>query len=203
MADPAGDKKEFSHNWGMDVLKTPPLIAPVRQFTYPQQVAGEEDAMARGALQLMIHPVKGATFLATCALGFTDPAMPTGVFTCPDPDEICAVAGGYAYIIDATQPEHSNHIALKPVVEVQVLIAQELLLFVGFHAIVAWGRSGLAWESARLSWEGVRITGIDGSVLRGMGWNLMTNQEAAFSLDLLTGQHQGGGFTPLVQTNKS
>jgi hypothetical protein len=186
----------FSHNWRVDVLKSNPLIAPARQFTYPRQIAGEEDALARGALQLMVHPANGATFLATCALGFTDPAMPTGVFACPNSDELCAAAGGYAYVIDTTQPEHSTHIALKPVVEVRVLIPQQLLLFVGFHSIAAWGQSGLAWESARLSWEGVRITSIEDTVLHGIGWNLMTDREVAFSLDLKTGRHQGGGFTP-------
>jgi hypothetical protein len=203
MAGATGEKQEFSHNWSADVLKSPPLIAPARQFTYPRQIAGEEDAMARGALQLMVRPANGGTFLATCALGFTNPAMPTGVFACPDPDEMCAVAGGYAYVIDTAQPENSTHIALKPVVEVRVLIAHELLLFVGFHAIVAWGLSGLAWESARLSWEGIRITGIDENVLHGMGWNLMTDKEVAFTLDLLTGQHQGGGFTLPEQANKN
>jgi hypothetical protein len=192
----AGDAQEFSQNWSVEVLKTPPLIAPARQFVYPQQIAGEEDALARGALQLLVRPVTGGTFLATCALGFTDPAMPTGVFPCPNPNEICAVAGGYAYVIDTAQPERCTHIVLKPVVEVRPLMAQELLLFVGFHSMMAWGRSGLAWESARLSWEGIQIAGIDGDVLHGTGWNLMTDQEVAFSLDLLTGRHQGGGFTP-------
>jgi hypothetical protein len=196
MVDAAGDTQEFSRNWSVEVLKTPPLIAPARQFIYPQQIAGEEDALARGALQLMVRPASGGMFLATCALGFTDPAMPTGIFACPNPGEMCAVAGGYAYVIDTAQPEHCTHIALKPVVEVRPLTAQELLLFVGFHSIVAWGQSGLAWESARLSWEGVRITNIDGDVLHGTGWNLMTDREVAFSLDLLTGHHQGGGFTP-------
>jgi hypothetical protein len=192
----AGDAQEFSQNWSVEVLKTPPLIAPARQFIYPQQIAGEEDALARGALQLMVRPASGGTFLATCALGFTDPAMPTGVFTCPNPNEICAVAGGYAYVIDTAEPERCTHIPLKPVVEVRQLVAQELLLFVGFHSMMAWGRNGLVWESARLSWEGIRITSIDGDVLHGFGWNLMTDKEVAFSLNLLTGQHQGGGFTP-------
>jgi hypothetical protein len=196
MVHAAGDAQEFSQNWSVEVLKTPPLIAPARQFIYPQQIAGEEDALARGALQLLVRPASGGTFLATCALGFTDPAMPTGVFTCPNPNEICAVAGGYAYVIDTAQPERRTHIALKPVIEVRPLMAQELLLFVGFHSMMAWGRNGLAWESARLSWEGIQITGIDGDILHGTGWNLMTDQEVAFSLDLLTGRHQGGGFTP-------
>jgi hypothetical protein len=185
---------EFSQNWKVEILKTPPLIAPARQFTYPQQIAGEEDALARGALQLMVHPASVGTFLATCALGFTDPAMPTGVFACPNANEMCAVAGGYAYVIDTAQPTRCTHIALKPVVDVRILLAQRLLLFVGFHSMVAWGDDGLAWESARLSWEGVRITSIDGDVLNGIGWNLMTDREVAFSVDLLTGQHQGGGF---------
>jgi hypothetical protein len=184
----------FPRNWSVEILKTPPLIAPARQFTYPQQIAGEEDALARGALQIMVHPASGGKFLATCALGFTDPTMPTGVFACPDAVQMCAVAGGYAYVIDTAQPEHSTHIAMKPVVEVRPLVAQGLLLFVGFHSMMAWGRNGLAWESARLSWEGVRIASIDGHTLHGTGWNLLTDQEIAFSVDLLTGQHQGGGF---------
>ncbi len=190
MADSTKGAQEFSRNWSVEILRSPPLIAPARQFIYPKQIAGEEDALARGALQLMVRPASGGTFLATCALGFTDPAMPTGVFACPNAVQMCTVAGGYAYVIDTEQPEHSTHITLKPVVEVRPLVAQGLLLFVGFHSIVAWGRDGLAWESARLSWEGVRIVRIDGDVLHGMGWNLLTDQEVAFSLDLLTGQHQ-------------
>jgi hypothetical protein len=194
---------EFLHEWSAEILKTPPLIAPARQFIYPRQIAGEEDALARGALQLMVQPARGGTFLATCALGFTDPAMPSGVFTCPNAREMCAVAGGYAYIIDTEQPERCTQIALRPVVEVRPLAAQGLLLFVGFHSMLAWGPNGLAWESARLSWEGLRINGIEGDLLHGFGWNLLTDREVAFSLDLHTGQHQGGGFTPPSQEKKS
>ncbi len=203
MVDTTRDAQEFPRNWTAEILKTPPLIAPARQFTYPTQIAGEEDALARGALQLMVRPASGGTFLATCALGFTDPTMPTGVFPCPNPDEMCAVAGGYAYVIDTAQPDHCTHISLKPVVDVRLLVAQKLLLFVGFHSMMAWGQNGLAWESARLSWEGLRITSVDGEMLHGFGWNLVTDREVAFSLNLLTGQHQGGGFTPPQQEKKN
>ena len=203
ISDSAKDAQEFPHNWSVEILKAPPLIAPARQFIYPQQIAGEEDALARGALQLMVRPASGGTFLATCALGFTDPAMPTGVFACPNAVQMSAVAGGYAYIIDTTQPVLCTHIALKPVVEVRPLVPQGLLLFIGFHSMVAWGRNGLAWESARLSWEGVRIVSVDGDVLHGMGWNLLTDREVAFSLDLLTGKHQGGGFAQPPGSQKS
>jgi hypothetical protein len=189
----------FAHEWRAEILAGAPLIAPARQFTYPRQVAGEEDAMARGALQVLVHPAAGGTFLATCALGFRDVSMPSGVFACPNPSELCAVAGGYAYLIDTASPEHSTHIQLKPVVEVLVLVDHGLLVFVGFHAVVAWGGEGLAWQTARLSWEGIRITGVqedEGGVarLRGFGWNMMTDKEVEFAVDLRTGAHAGGGF---------
>jgi hypothetical protein len=199
MSEPIQDMQEFPHDWSVQVLKTPPLIAPARQFVYPRQIAGEEDALARGALQLLVQPKNGGIFLATCALGFTNPAMPTRVFACPNPQEMCAVAGGYAYIIDTERPEHSTHIAMKPVVEVRALVAQNLLLFVGFHSLQTWGMDGLAWESARLSWEGIQITSIEGDMLHGTGWNLLTDRETAFSVDLLTGKHHGGGFTPPLE----
>ena len=107
---------------------------------------------------------------------------------------LCAVAGGYAYVIDTAAPERSTHIPLKPVAEVVMLVEQGLLVFVGFHAIVAWGREGLAWQTARLSWEGIRVTGVEGGELPGFGWNLMTDKEVEFSVDLRTGAHTGGGF---------
>ncbi len=193
----------FTRNWSAEVLKKLPLIAPVHRYTYPMQVPGEEQALARGAFRLLVNPSGGGMFLATCALGFTDPAMPTGLFNCPNPDEMCAVAGGYAYVVNTTHPRDCTHISLKPVVEVRVLLPQRLLLFIGFHSLVAWGVNGLAWESARLSWEGLRITEIEGNTLRGFGWNLMTDKEVEFTLDLLTGQHQGGGFVQPAGSQKS
>lgn len=183
----------FPHTWSAEILKAPPMIAPARQFTYPRQIAGEEDALARGALLLMIRPETGGSFLATCALGFTDPSMPTGLYASPNPRELCAVAGGYAYIIDTHQPEDSTHIPLKPAVQVLPVPSHDLLVFIGFHTIYAWGESGEAWKTERLSGEGIRITGIEGDTLHGTGWNMFTDRDVPFTVDLRNGRHQGGG----------
>jgi hypothetical protein len=185
----------FPQTWTADILHTPPLIAPARQFTYPQQIAGEEDTLARGALQVLVRPTTGGQFLATCALGFTDPTMPTGIHRCPNPDHLCAVAGGYAYIIDTLHPERSTHVPLKPVVSIHSAPANQLLLFVGFHTILAWGLDGEAWHTQRLSWEGISITAIEPNTLHGLGWNMLTDKEATFTVDLRTGDHQGGGVS--------
>ena len=172
------------------------MIAPARQFVYPRQVAGEEDTLARGALLLRIRPAAGGEFLATCARGFADPGMPTGIFSCPNPSELCAVAGGYAYIIHTAAPEKSTHIPLRPVIELRPLSDRGLLIFVGFQSIAAWGSDGLQWQSARLSWEGIRLTVIEGHQLHGFGWDMQTDKEVEFVLDLRTGKHTGGPFPP-------
>jgi hypothetical protein len=182
----------FPQDWRAGILDRPPLIAPARSFIYPRDVAGEADALARGALLLMVHPASGGDFLATCARGFADPRMPSGLFSCPDPRHMCAVAGGYAYVVDTAAPETCIQIPLRPVLEIRALFDAALLIFVGFQSIVAWGREGLAWQTARLSYEGVRLTSADHAQLHGLGWDMQTDKEVEFTVDLRTGAHTGG-----------
>ncbi len=174
----------FPRTWHARILPARPLILPRRTFVYPQYA----EEVERGALELLIEPGAGAeTFLATCALGFRDPAAPTGVWACPRPNEICAVAGGYAYLIDTGAPERFTMLPFRPVLEVHLAVDAKLLLFVGHHAILAWGADGLAWESAKLSDEGVTVTSIDGGILRGTGWKMATDREHPFAVDLKSG----------------
>jgi hypothetical protein len=175
----------FPHNWQARILPARPLILPRRSFVYPQQA----EEVERGALEILIEPgASGAdAFLATCALGFRDAAAPSGVWSCPRAEELCAVAGGYAYLIDTSAPERFTMLPFRPVLEVRVAANEKLLLFVGHHAILAWGTGGLAWTSAKLSDEGVTVTSIEGGILRGTGWEMVTDHEHPFALDLKTG----------------
>jgi len=184
----------FPHTWTASILTAPPLIAPARQFIYPQRVPGEDDALARGAMLLNVKPASGGTFLATCALGFRDPSLPTGIFSCPRADDLFAVAGGYAYLIDTLAPESCLHIPLRPVTQVLLAPDAGLILLAGFHTVAALDANGLRWETARLSWEGVTLTEVHDAKLHGKGWNMHTNREVTFTVDLATGTHEGGGF---------
>ena len=185
---------EFQSSWRAEILAEAPLIAPARQYVWPMRIAGEEDALARGALRLMVRPKSGGQYLVTCALGFRDPSMPTGIFACPNAEEICAVAGGYGYVAGAETPEKCTLLTMKPVVAVHAAVEAGLLLFVGFQSILAWGHEGLAWETGRLTWDGVRVTSVEGFEVRGFGWDLRGDVEVEFSVDLRTGIHTGGGF---------
>lgn len=183
----------FAHRWQAEILAARPLILPPRHFVYPQ----EAEEVERGALEVLVRPQVGPDvgpdaseaqpFLATCALGFRDPAVPTGLWSTPNPEELCAVAGGYAYLIDTSSPERFTMIAYRPVLEIRPIVEENLLLFVGHHSILVWGSDGKAWESAKLSDEGVTITETTGGILRGTGWEMKTDREKPFSLDLRTG----------------
>jgi hypothetical protein len=186
----------WAHGWSVEVLDRPPLIAPARQFTYPFAIAGEEDAMARGALHLMVRPgVRQPVFLATCALGFRDPSVPTGVWACPNPEEMCALAGGYAYLIRPGEPGRCVLLDMKPVTGVMSVPGSDVLLFAGFQTILAWGVGGVRWTTGRLSWDGVRMERVVDGMLFGFGWDMMADREVGFEVDLATGVHVGGGYS--------
>ena len=205
MPDPSTDQSPspilhltFPCDWKAEILPIRPLILPQRRFVYPREV----EEVERGALEVLVRPASERpeqparkdpppardSFLATCALGFRDPAVPTGLWSCPRPEEICAVAGGYAYIIDTAAPERFTMLPYRPVLHVRPAPAPGLLLFVGNRSILAWGARGQAWESRKLSDEGLTITAIDDRTLHGRGWSMITDQETPFALDLDTGQ---------------
>jgi len=182
----------FPHSWEAEILTQRPIILPSHCYTYPR--AAEE--VERGALEVMVKPAGDAgKFLATFALGFADPAVPTGVWSCPAADELCAVAGGYAYVVNTLEPARFKHIAFRPVLEVRVLPEQKLLLFAGHHALLAWGEQGEKWQTPRLSAEGVRIVEVRGNELHGFGWDLITDHEVPFIVNLKTGDLRTGQRT--------
>ena len=189
----------FRHAWQAQILLARPLILPQRNFVYPR----DAEEVERRALEVLVWPANppaeessesspsAQEFLATCALGFRDPAVPTGLWSCPNPNQICAVSGGYAYMIDTAAPEQFTMIPYRPVLEVRAIPEQDLLLFVGHHKILAWGKGGQVWESPKLSDEGVKIEHIDREVLHGMGWEMMSDKETPFKLSLVDGLRAG------------
>lgn len=186
----------FERNWTAELLRQAPMIAPARTYIWPQRIEGEDDALARGAVNVLVRPRAGESFLVAAALGFKDPSMPTGVFGAPAADEICILAGGYAYIANVLKPQAVTLLEMKPVVQVLERLDEELLVLIGFTSVLAWGPHGRAWETRRLSWEGLRVTEVEAGVLRGFGWDLMKDAEVAFEVELATGQTLGGGYRP-------
>ena len=181
MADP---NLVFPHTWGVQRLRSRPLILPRLHVVYP----GEVEEVEIGALELMISPATGESFLATCALGFAADTIPTGVWSCPHPDWLCAIAGGYAYLINTCNPRDWEQIEYRPVVEVRPIPEAGLLVFASFHTLLAYGSEGAKWKTQRLTSEGLRLGNVEAGCITGWGWDMRTDREFPFSVDLATGQ---------------
>ena len=179
---------EFPHNWKAEILQARPLIVPRIHRVYPQEV----EEVERGAMEVLVTPSGSEAFLATCALGFAAPTLPTGVWSTPDSDRLCAIAGGYAYFIHTRMPDVWEQVEYRPVVEVRLLVKEGLMLFSSFHTILAYDIGGKRWKTQRLTSEGLRLGEMHGGRLQGWGWDMRTDRELEFSVDLKTGRHTGG-----------
>ena len=173
----------FPHTWTAETLPGRPLILPARQYVYPRRA----EEVERGALEMLIHPTAADPFLATFALGFSDPSAPSGLWSCPSPDWLCAVAGGYAYLVNTVDPTQFEQIEYRPVLKVLALPERGLLIFAGHHSLLAWGEQGKAWQTDRLSWEGVQVKRVEGNLLEGIGWDMLSDSDVTFKIDLRTG----------------
>ena len=173
--------------WTATVLEARPLIVPRRRFVYPAQV----EEVERGALELLVRPSADEPFLATCALGFAGGL--TGVWPCPGGARLCAVAGGYAYLVDVAAPENWEQVPYRPVLEVLAAPGHGLLLFAGHRRVLAYGSEGRRWESAALSSEGLDRLRVESGRLVGSGWDLLTDRSVPFSVELHSGRLLTGG----------
>lgn len=189
MGDQIGVHYVFPHNYQVKVLDSYALVHPAEKLHQYPAVLEEGD---RTGVYLRVTREKPESWIGFFAQGFDSQEVACGVFSCPDPDWLCAVASGYAYLVDAADPQRWIQVEQRPVVEVRAVPELKLLLFTGFTSITILGESQRIWTTERLSWEGISISGIQGPCLHGMGWDAIADKEVPFELDLITGKSKGG-----------
>ena len=179
----------FPRNYEIRILESAPPVHPVEKlYHYPVEL----DEGDRSGAYVRVTPQSGSAWVGFFALGFDSIQVVNQVCSTPDPGRFCVVVGGYAYVVNISDPADWLRIEQRPVVDLRVLSHQSLLLFTGFTSITALGAPGIMWTTERLTWEGVTITEINGSKLQGHGWDALADKEVPFEVDLKTGKHTGG-----------
>src|SRR5215469_10657677 len=84
------------------VLDSYNLVHPTEKL---HQYPGQLEEGDRTGLYLRVASKSGTPWIGFFALGFQSEQGASGVFSCPDPDWFCAVAGGYAYVVNASKPD--------------------------------------------------------------------------------------------------
>jgi hypothetical protein len=121
----------------------------------------------------------------------------TGVFATPSADVICVVARGNGYWAPVLEPTQFEMIASVPIREVLPVSARQLLLFVDYTTIAAYGPSGRVWVTRDLSWDGLNIDNITGDTIFGSGWDSPSECRVPFTVDLIAGTAHGGSSPAL------
>jgi hypothetical protein len=179
----------FPRSYEARVLESYSLVHPAEKLYHFPVKLEEGD---RTGTYIRVAPKNANPWIGFFALGFESEHVAHGLYSCPDPDSLCVVVGGYAYIVNTLKPEHWMQLEPRPIMDVQVLPHLKLLIFIAATTMSAVGESGWLWTTGRLSWEGISISEIKEQVLHGTGWDALADKEVPFQVDLTTGQHTGG-----------
>lgn len=179
----------FPHSYEAMILDGPPPVHPLEKLYHFPVELEEGD---RAGTYVRVVPQHGPAWSGFFALGFNSEQVVSAICSCPDPEAVCVVVGGYAYVANVADPVRWFQVEQRPVVDLRVVAKADLLLFSGFTSMTAVRKEGIAWQTEKLSWEGIRIVSVDSERLHGFGWDAMSDQEVPFEVDLDTGKHKGG-----------
>jgi hypothetical protein len=135
-------------------------------------------------------------------IGFARPSVirsskaVSGLVTTPNPNQLCVIARGTAYLVDATNQGYCPVSASSPIMAVTSLQQVGLLLLATPWVVIGIGREGFAWQTGRLAIDGLRLDEADESRLIGVA-DPDSVEPREFVIDLQTGVHQGGAVVTL------
>ena len=116
----------------------------------------------------------------------------TGVYSTPSPRELCVVARGDAYFIDALSPSRWWLLDDYPVIAVRDAVVEGILVLATPWLAVGVNRGGVTWRKGRLAIDGLRLSErVERGALRGVA-DPDGAEQRPFVIDLATGRHTGG-----------
>ncbi len=140
-------------------------------------------------LWLKVKAKSGKGWVGVFAFGYNSPPAFSRVLSSPDPECMCVVSHGSAYMVNAEQPELWEEVPSSPVLDVRPLPQQKLLLFADFIRLAAYGINKVAWRSPRVCWDELKITNVTNETIEGTGYDPTNEHESRrFAVDLRTGR---------------
>jgi hypothetical protein len=173
--------------WTLSVLDELPGAPGVRHVHIPPGRAAGQDG-------LTVRVARGdERWLGTFAFGDLAPLRcATAARFLPGSTRLCVVARGAAYLVAAEDPGSWEALPVIPVRQVLSVDALGLVLLIGDVDISAYGATGLRWCTRRLALDSLTITTVEAGTLRGTYHDPRSEEDAAFEVDLATGDSRGG-----------
>lgn len=171
----------FSHDYEVEVLDELPSGRKI--YYYP----GSSTQGGKDGVLVKITPLHGESWVGVFSFGEITPKGVSGVYTLPNADKLCVVSRGAGYFVSANNPADWAEVKSIPVIDVRSVLSQGIVLFANYTELIAYDSSGVKWRTERLAFDGFRIVGLTDNRLRGEYYDIRSESEETFELDLLTG----------------
>jgi hypothetical protein len=178
---------ELPHSYQVDEVPDLPGTGQfdVALLYFPRPKARPE----HNGLWLRIRPSSGKSWVGVFAFFHESYPALTAVVSTFDPDQVCIVARGAAYIVNTADPEAWQEVPIMPVRDVRPEPTNQLLLFADHTRLAAFHKAGLAWLSPRLCWDDLKISTITDEVIEGTGYDPTDlSAERPFAVNITTGK---------------
>jgi hypothetical protein len=110
----------------------------------------------------------------------------------PDGTLVLVISSGALWCVD---PLARSAEEISPaVLGMWELESGELLLDCQGIALIRLGRTGVAWRTRRISWDGFQSIRVAEESVTGEAWSPIENRWLPFSVDLASGQVEGGSY---------
>jgi hypothetical protein len=172
-------------------------VAPIHELPQPavhthwffpsRTTSGGKDGVT-----VQIVPQREAAWVGTFAFGPFGQNGVSGVYTTPHPDRVCVISRGKAYFAVTNRPEACEVLAFHPVLDVLTSTEHGLIIFSNHTELLAFDSSGMRWRTKRLSWDSLRIVEMKNGRILGEFWDIRSEQMSTFSVDIVSGKHEGG-----------
>jgi hypothetical protein len=139
-----------------------------------------------------VTPYEGDPWLGIFAFGQITPKGVTGIFSTPNPERLCVAAQGNAFIVSVSDPSTWESVRAIPVIDVRCVVKHGIIVFANFTELVAYGSQGLKWRTKRLTWDSMKVVEVTDDLLKGEFWDIRSESTQGFTVDLATGNHEGG-----------
>jgi hypothetical protein len=156
----------------------------------------------RPGLIVEVTPKPGKRW--TAVFGQDSPGFLTGLYTTPDDGSLCVVSSGRGYFVEAADPISWFQVESRPIRLALPFPEHGLLIFGNFTDFIAYRFDGasidvrlaVAWRSGRLGWDELEVSRVTPDRIEGRAWYAPEDCMLGYSLDVQTGEHQGGAYPP-------
>ena len=173
---------QLAHSFQVEWLHEIPSDQPPIHYYPANSTAGGKDG-----LMLRFQPTSGPAWIGCFAFATEAPNAPTTVVSAPDSATAFVVARGAGYVVHTDAPETCERLPVYPVLFVQVVPEQRLVIFGGYTTLAVYGPQGLSWFKHVVQDE-LRVERIGEQSIHFTGWDPAEGRSVEGCIDITSGE---------------